>query len=202
MARLKYDGNWDPEPGAWRRFGRAFQWQTNFAIDIRPVELKALQGSGDMRVAQLTGNAAYKFTDDEVAAVRAFVESGGVLLVNACGGSPAFYESVSDDLLAKAFPDVRTEKPAADHPILRPAGEKESLSPKLRPFTPQVFEDGTREVGVFQAGKGHDVLSPIDLTSGLLGTNTWGIAGYEPGAAQAIVRKALLSAQSRPGLGE
>lgn len=37
---------------------------------------------------------------------------------------------------------------------------------------------------MFQAGKGHVVVSPLDPTSGLLGTNTWGIAGYEPGPAE------------------
>lgn len=198
VARLKYEGNWDPEPGAWGRFGRVFQWQTSFATDIRPVEMKALQASTDVRVAHLTGNALQVFTDAEVTAVRAFVENGGTLLVDACGGSAGFYESVSDGLLARAFPAAKPEKPAADHPIFVAAGEKVSLSPKLRPFTPQVLEDGTRELRIFPAGAGHVVVSPIDLTSGLLGTNTWGIAGYEPGSAQAIVRNTLLWAQARP----
>lgn len=201
VARLKYEGNWDPEPGAWGRFARAFQWQTNFGVAVQPVELRALKDVGAdaaTQVAHLTGNAAHTFTDEDVAAVKAFVEGGGTLLVDACGGSQPFYESVRDDLLARAFPGAKGEKVAQDHPLLWPAGETESLSPKVRAYATEVFMGDVPEISVIQAGKGRVVVSPIDLTSGLLGTNTWGIAGYEPGSAQAIVRNVLLWAHGRP----
>ena len=35
IARLKYPGNWDPEPAAWTRFGRYLQKQTGVAADIQ-----------------------------------------------------------------------------------------------------------------------------------------------------------------------
>jgi hypothetical protein len=31
------------------------------------------------------------------------------------------------------------------------------------------------------------IFSPLDLTSGLLGTHTYGIVGYDPGYATAVV---------------
>ncbi|MCL5769914.1 MAG: hypothetical protein M1588_01155 [Planctomycetes bacterium] len=40
------------------------------------------------------------------------------------------------------------------------------------------------------------LFSPWDITSGLLGTNTWGIAGYTPASAQKLARDILLYAQA------
>src|SRR5207237_5346770 len=88
VARVKYDGNWDPEPGAWGRMGRMFRWQTQFGVETKPIEMKELgAGSEGPAVAHLTGTAAVKFTDQEVAAVKKFVEGGGALLIDPCGGS-------------------------------------------------------------------------------------------------------------------
>lgn len=191
VARLKYDGNWDPEPGAWGRFGRLFRWQTNFDLVTQAVEMKELKASG-ASVAHLTGTAAVAFTNDDGAAVKEFVEGGGTLLVDACGGSRSFYESVRDGLLGKAFVGVDAEKPMDDHPLLRAPGEKESLALKLRPYVAEAFKDGAPPVLVIKAGQGAVVISPLDLTTGLVGANTWGIAGYDPASAAALVRNALL----------
>jgi hypothetical protein len=195
VARIKYDGNWDPEPGAWGRFGRLFQWQTNFGVGTRPVALKDLK-AGDVPVAHLTGTAAVRFSDEDVAAAKAFVEGGGVLLVDACGGSSTFYEGVRDGLLEKAFPGQKPQKLAENHPILVPAGEKELLVPKLRAYTAEALKDGAPGLGLMQAGKGYVVVSPLDLTEGLIGANTWGVVGYDPATAQAIVRNVLLWAHA------
>jgi hypothetical protein len=197
VARLKYDGNWDPEPGAWGRFGRLFRWTTNFDLAARAVDVKSL--TNDVPVAHLTGTAAVNFSDAEVAAVKAFVENGGLLIVDACGGSQAFHDSVRDNLLGKAFPGTKTERPAADHPLLLPDGQKESLVPKLRPYAAEALRDGAPDLAVLKAGKGSVVLSPLDLTTGLAGAGTWGIAGYDPATAAAIVRNALLWAHAQPG---
>jgi hypothetical protein len=35
------------------------------------------------------------------------------------------------------------------------------------------------------------ILSSLDLTSGLLGTNTWGVLGFEPAYAQALVKNVV-----------
>ena len=36
------------------------------------------------------------------------------------------------------------------------------------------------------------IVSDLDLTSGLLGTGTWGIAGYQPQYAQDFVKNLVL----------
>ena len=36
------------------------------------------------------------------------------------------------------------------------------------------------------------LFSPLDVTSGLLGTETWGICGYEPATAEGLARDMVL----------
>jgi hypothetical protein len=50
---------------------------------------------------------------------------------------------------------------------------------------------GSPDAQLLSAGKGHVILLPLDVTSGLLGTGTWGIAGYEPGYAQALMKNII-----------
>ena len=59
--------------------------------------------------------------------------------------------------------------------------------PRLRLYCterPPSGRDGAFEV--LAAGKGHVVLTSFDLTTGLLGTGTWGVIGYDPGYAEAF----------------
>jgi hypothetical protein len=39
MARLHYPGNWDPEPGAWPRIARKFEWETVVRLGITALDL-------------------------------------------------------------------------------------------------------------------------------------------------------------------
>jgi len=148
-------------------------------------------------VAHLTGTAHYDFTQDEIMAVKAYVEAGGVLLVDQCGGTGNFDQGVTDGLLARAFPDV---SPApldpAHHPLFRgsdPAVGMDDLTKlKLRPFGTQRRVDEAKPVLGFAAGKGHVIFTPLDVTSGLLATRTWGIAGIHPDYAGPFVQNLLL----------
>jgi hypothetical protein len=60
--------------------------------------------------------------------------------------------------------------------------------PVLRPFA----AGRGRRPEILRAGKGCVIFSALDITSGLLGTRTWGIAGYEPGYSQALMKNILL----------
>lgn len=47
-------------------------------------------------------------------------------------------------------------------------------------------------IHVIRAGKGTVILSYIDLTTGLLGIQTWGINGYDPTSCEQLVRNVIL----------
>ena len=46
-------------------------------------------------------------------------------------------------------------------------------------------------------GKGWVIFSRLDLTTGLLGTQSWGILGFDPAYSQALVKNAVLWAEAR-----
>ncbi len=197
VARLSYAGNWDPEPGAWPRLARWFQRQTGTGVDLKPMPLSGLTRASvaSTPVAHLTGTARWAVRDEEVRALREYVGAGGVLLVDPCGTPDGgFAQAVEQDLLGKAFPGRRAEAVAAGHPLIsagRP-GMDDLAEPRLRPFAQDALRDeAAGQPLLLRAGKGHVVRAPLDVTSGLLGTGTWGILGYAPGYAQALVKNVI-----------
>ena len=199
VARLRYAGAWDPEPYAWTRFARFYQWETQAGLDVRPVDLRRLTPA-DAPLAVLTGTVRQDFTEEEAAAARAFVTAGGVLLVDSCGGQASFDKSVRRTLLDVAFPGAPLAPLAAEHPLLVPArAHADDLRARLplRPYAAEVL--GTRDVPLegMRVGRGWVIVSKVDLTTGLLGTESWGVVGYQPAYAQAVVKNAVLWATAR-----
>ena len=195
VARLKYPGNWDPEPGAWRRFARYFQGQTGVEAQTKAIEIKDLadQTAEEITFAHLTGTAAHTFNDADASALAAFVERGGVLLIDNCGGSPAFAASVQT-LLTKAFPNTKPQAMKGDHPLLKGDGAAltDLSKPRLRPYALAKLGPPSPHLHLLTGGKGTVIYSDIDLTSGLLGTHTWGILGYDPSYAQELLKNVVI----------
>lgn len=192
IARLKYPSNWNPEPMAWVRFSRYFPNETDVGLDVKTVEMEQLK-EGDAHMAVLTGTAPYSFTDKQVAAVRSFVESGGIVLIDSTGGNAEFVDSART-LMLKAFPENRPQLVARTHPMLNASGEgMEDLStPQVRDFTRAKSSGFSGRIEQVSLGKGRLILSALDITSGLLGANTWGIHGYDPAYASHLVKNVLI----------
>ena len=193
VARLSYAGNWDPEPAGWQRFSRWFQLQTGYGLDVVSVPIRNLR-PGTAPIAHLTGTARYDLTEEEAASIKRYVQSGGVLLVDMCGGTGAFDKGLQTSLYFKEFADVPWQTISSSHPLLagEMAGMEDLSKPRLRRFT---IESLGRDVGLpeeLHFGRGHILATPLDITTGLLGTGTWGILGYEPDYAQSLLKNAIL----------
>jgi hypothetical protein len=191
VARLKYEGDWDPEPWAWERERRMFRRETSiglvpFAVNIEKLSVSAAP------FAHLTGTAAVTLTPPQIKSLRDYVTAGGVLLIDACGGSQPFATSIRAALFPAADAQPAPLKP--DHPVLagRGAGTTPLLKQQVRPFVFKAIGSRVPPVHVLGVGKGAVLVSDLDLTSGLLGTNTLGIVGYDPAYAHAFVRNAIL----------
>lgn len=197
VARLSYAGNWDPEPGAWNRYVRWFQRQTGTGINLRFMKISSLTAGTVKTVpfAHLTGTARHDFSEAEARALRDYVEAGGVVLIDPCGGpKQRFAESAQLDLMDAAFPKGRPSTMYSGHPLVSEGAEgMETLAkPRLRQYAMEELKDASAgAVQVVSAGKGHVILSPLDVTSGLLGTGTWGITGYEPAYCHALLKNAI-----------
>ncbi|HSU68150.1 MAG TPA: DUF4159 domain-containing protein, partial [Tepidisphaeraceae bacterium] len=189
IARLSYPGNWNPEPEAWHRFSRWFHLNTGYELNVVELPIKELKPD-TAPVAQLTGTAAYDLTADEAAAIKQYVQAGGVLLVDLCGGTGPFDKSVQSSLFFKSFADTPSHVMSPSHPMLTASGNgMEDLSkPLLRQYAIDVLGSRGGLPEEIASGKGHVIFTSLDLTTGLLGTSTWGILGYEPAYAQSLVK--------------
>jgi hypothetical protein len=197
VARVKYDGYWDIEPYGWSRLRNYMNNQSATRLLVTSgVPLDVLD-SDEFKVAYMTGTQAFGLSPAELAGLRRFVTGGGTLLADAAGGSREFLESfeqhVSDAL--KLRPGMLTD----DDPIMtgrkiagaarlssvgyrraaRPAGAVRKL-PLLKGYRLE------RHWGV--------VYSPLDVSTGLLGTPVYGCRGYDDDTSRRILRNLLLYA--------
>lgn len=193
LARLQYAGEWDPEPYAWTRFANVFQRQTGYALDVSCVRVQDLQ-PGAFPIAHLTGVYDYAFSPSDIVAIRRYVAAGGMLLIDPAGGPGAFERSFRDVLLPSAFPGAVPQVIAPEHPLLAAVspGMTDLSKPKFRRSAIDVFGPRAGHLMEIHYGRGHVIFSSLDLTSGLLGTHTWGILGYSPDYSQPLVQNLIL----------
>jgi hypothetical protein len=193
VARLRYAGNWDPEPGGWRRLANVMH--DAGAADLT---IEAVNGPIDKSYALASvtfGGADARLTESERSAIRDYVKGGGTLLVDCAGGRSA-YRVAAEAELARIFPDAPRDLPVlpADSPVYTAGkiGPVKSVSYRRferagNPHAPQLrgYAIGDRMAVLY---------SPEDVSTGLVGEPVDGVAGYDPASATAVVEHAVLYA--------
>lgn len=199
VARLRYPGNWDPEPAAWTRFSRLFLAETSIKLEPTPLDVENLKADA-ARFAHLTGTAEMRLNAAQLKAIHDFVAGGGVLLIDACGGSSAFAQSIRADVLPRAFPDAALKLLPPDDPILTGTGEGMTrVSPRLRPRAAELLGTLAVPLEILRQEKGALIFSGVDLTTALLGTSSYSVIGCEPESAVPLCRNiVLLALEGRP----
>jgi hypothetical protein len=197
VARVKYAGNWNPEPLAWTRFSRYFQRETDVGVHVTPVPLEQLDATATP-FAHWTGTAAYTANEKELASIRKYVEAGGVLFIDTCGGTGEFLESARL-ALSRAFPKDPLKVLSRSHPILAGGqpGTDDLANPQVRPLVKAKLGGTAGRLDTLRVGQGRVILSPLDVTTGLLGANTWGVLGYEPEYACQLFKNTLIWSATR-----
>jgi len=197
VARLTYTGNCDPGPFAWQRFARYFRQQTDWSMNCAPVAVENFTLE-TAPVAHLTGTAALVLTPVQSQAIRRYVQGGGVLLIDACGGSPAFANSIPA-ILQAIFPESALQPLGPEHPLLAAsaAGMVDLSKAQYRRGVNALPGKPVPSMAVLHAGKGGVLFSRLDITEGILACPAWGIFGYSTDYAQDLVRNILLWAADR-----
>lgn len=180
-------GNWDPEPNAWVRADILMRNADKFTVATRQVNLNRPVNAGELPVAHLTGTGPLKLNAAEKANLKAYVESGGLLIVDAAGGSQAFAES-AEKLLAEILGPASTEPPAW---LLAAADnlEKGRFQYRNRFDLPRVWRP--LDCQSWAVGKGEAILFPYDLTAGLAGLRHMHIVGLDIPQAERVARVLL-----------
>ena len=199
---MQYDGNWDPEPGGWRRLSAILRNKQKIQLNITDVKLGSNKlgiGHGvGIKVAHLTGTTRFKLSADQRQELKVFVEGGGRLIIDAAGGSTDFSTSAEQELQAIFGADAVKQ-------LSPPLSQKDPLF-KLPGLTIETFNYrsyarstlvGSNHAPLLSAisinGKPAVFYSKIDLSAGLVGEPMDGIIGYDPPTATAIMTNLLVS---------
>ncbi len=192
VARLQHGGRWDPEPLAWQRAARRLSTQTQKRIvvtdSIDPAKIQSVRPD----LAVLTGTGPLELSAGQIAALKAWLDEGGTLLVDAAGGDKTFAASART-VLPKLIGEGRLTMLPASSPVYR----REGLAiDRVQYRGPEPIRDHRpRLLTVRTAGRRAAVLfSDQDLTAALLETPCPSARGYTPESAYRIVRNVLLQA--------
>ncbi len=197
VARIRHAANCDPEPLAHERFARLMLQRTRTKVDVLdPVPPSELDGT-KAKLALLTGTGRLAMDDTERAALKAWVEAGGTLLIDAAGGDEAFAES-AEAMVADLFGRTRTLTSAA--PFYKLDGY-EIDEAHYRRITRTKLGNTTvpRLRGSLLQGRPAVLLSREDITCGLLGNPSYTVDGYTPETAYELLRNVVLwMTETRP----
>jgi hypothetical protein len=192
-GRIKWGDQSDPEPQAISQLSNWMWRQTGWRIDPKFVEARSSELKPELiPVAHLTGTSGRSPTPEEVLAVRAYVEAGGVLVIEPSGGSISFSNAVETELLPRSFPNISPRQLEMTHPLL--AGVGPGMTRLDQPILRSGMLDSLIEASlkIFSFGKGHVIISRLDLSSGWLGLGTLGIQGYDTEYAREFAKNLIL----------
>ena len=195
VGRLKYAGNWDPEPGGWRALADGLHNTAKVDVDVKPVT--ATDDWSPLAVVHLTGTEKPTLPAAVAAKAKAYVAGGGLVLADAAGGSAAFATGIEPTL--EQWAGGKLELIPADDPVFAAGGK---LGPvKYRPFAIERLGklNAPRLRGVKVNGRLGVILSGEDLSAGLVGQQVDGVVGYDPATATDIVRHVVLYAAEKQG---
>lgn len=200
VARIQYDGPWDPEPYGWKRL---VTYMNNEAATRLEVSSGVRLDAGELKnykIAHITGSKPISLNAAELKGLRAFIVGGGTLLIDSAGGSREFSQSIekyvskvikrntrylqkdSFFLHGKGIPDAVSLDRISYRRTARSSARGSSL-PRIR-----AHQSRSRLEVIF---------SPLDLSAGLLGTHIYNCRGYSSESALRIMRNMLLYANMK-----
>lgn len=192
VARLEYDGNWNPEPGGWRRLAAVMHNDDKTDLKISTVKLGEGKLNSTFAVAHLTGTGAIKLDDKAKAELKDYVEKGGTLIIDAAGGDSAFATAMEAEL-AGVFGGDAAKAVSAPLPNDSPLYAAMGIGNDTIEYRSYVrvrlgqSPKGPRLRAIDINGKPKVIYSPEDLSVGLMGQPVDGIHGYSPRTATALM---------------
>ena len=198
VARVKYNGNWDPEPYGWKRLSAVVRNTRGVDLKTEVVPLADL-GKSRAKVASLTGTGSFLIDDVAEKAMKDYVDAGGTLVVDAAGGDGEFASTVEKELNKIFGPKAQAElsKPLdAGNPIFALDGDKLGKVNYTNFTRGKLLGslDAPRLRGLTVNGRLAVIYSPEDLSVGLMGHPYDGLVGYTPASATELMTRVVLNA--------
>ncbi|HEV3204931.1 MAG TPA: DUF4159 domain-containing protein [Gemmataceae bacterium] len=110
VAQLRHEGDWQPAPKAMRNLMLDLQKKTGLLVSVKTEAVHPGQPEVlDHKFLYMHGRNPFSFADGPALDnLRANLQTGGILLADACCGKKAF-DSAFRDFMAKLFPDKKLE---------------------------------------------------------------------------------------------
>jgi len=201
LARLAHSGDHDCDVHALSTLAAMLRDQANIDVVAQEKELRP----DDPRlfgypVCFITGHHEFTLTEKETAALKLYVQRGGVLIAEPCCGQKGFEESFRA-LMKSMFPEHELTPLPAKHPVY--TGEVGVELGELR--YRQVLADELNSRGTTRPpveavtldGRSCVLFSPYDFTCGLEGDNPFNCRGYTNDDAKKLAFNLFLYAISR-----
>ena len=193
VARLRHNGNCDPEPLAWRRLAIRVNNRFHVRLDVSAPMTVADLDANAWPIAHITGTDHFELTDRDRAALRKFLADGGTLLADAAGGNDLFLRSFETQVVPLAGGE-KVPRLAQDNPVYT-AGPYDLTKVQYRREYAQTLGNTERTRPRLQAvlknGKPVILLSELDITTGLLGIPVYRLKGYSPDSAEQLMTNIL-----------
>ena len=200
IARVQYEGKWNGEPAAWENFGRWMQSATGIGIKEEPVAPANLDFF-QQPIAHLTGMDKFTFSTEFTADLSKYISAGGILVVDATGGSSDFAESAmnlcSQMLTAPGASAGASRHITPEDPLVTPVSWGTIPAIETRASVGGRPQGTNLAPQVFPLGKGFIIYTDRDLTTGLMGANVWNMHGYTVGWSRALTKNLILAAIDR-----
>jgi hypothetical protein len=212
VARIRHDGNWDPEPGGWVRLANIMHNfdQCELKVDVVPAApgtdapdprsaattMPSSQPSLDFsafHLVHLTDTRSVRVPAPVKASLKRYLDKNGLLLMDAAGGSPEAGGSF-DELMRELYPGVIIAPLPLEHPIYHATvyggQDIERVTYRRSPNQPAVRIPRLR--GAMVGNKLVAIESYEDLSGGLVGYPTAGLTGYSSTSAVDLMRNIIL----------
>lgn len=187
VGQLRYDGNWRPEPAAWDTFATTLFNRTGLRVRTVVVEFGDLEFT-PVDLVHLTGVEPHAFEASQLEALMAYAKRGGTVLIETVGGRGRFAADLEAQLDRGAAPL------AATHPIISGAIDARRVRYTRYAVARMGVGRWPRIGAVFVDDRPALIFSNEDLSLAMLRMTHWGIVGYRPQSAEALMTNLAMHA--------
>ncbi len=200
VAWLRHGGNWSTQPYALEYLSQKLTAENRVAIEASKGAAITAEALKDKHLAWMTGSESFTLSEDELKALREYVEDGGTLFVNAIGGSRPFERSART-MLQKLFMEMggrEREVPERSGLLTGKCGDFRG-PPIEEPQRTKAFRLGVREApaplrAYYIGDRAAAIFAPYGIHDTLDGHTAHGAQSYMPSAAADLAANVVLYA--------
>lgn len=178
--------NWDPEPFAWKRVDVLMRNAKLMGVKTIDVDLSEPVDPKAVPMIHLTGVGPLKLSEKQTILLKSYVQGGGLLLVDAAGGSPKFAESFQ-----KAAGEIFGQLVPAVPPFLTDATDNGKVQLRHVGRLPRTVKSLDLLGRQGDDGRWQVLFLPYDLTAAMTGYPNVEPYGLTPAAADQFISALL-----------